>query len=167
MTKLTTLKSAAKFCKTAKQGGKTVGLVVGSFDVVHLGHVNLFIFAKKRVDYLVVALDNDITIKLVKGKNRPIHNFKTRAKFLSAFEQVDKVFGLEHVSHHDSDDAINLYRNLVKVIKPTHIFTHKICDRHWEKKKQVAKDVGVVFVLDKSPRVTNSGVILEKLLTDL
>jgi pantothenate synthetase len=44
MKKITTLKKAAAFSKNARKKGKTVGLVVGSFDILHLGHINLFRF---------------------------------------------------------------------------------------------------------------------------
>jgi cytidyltransferase-like protein len=165
--KVTTLKEAASFSRKVIKNGKTVGLVVGSFDILHLGHINLFRFAKRCVDYLIVGLDNDQTIKLVKGKNRPVNNFKRRADLLSELTSIDKIFLIEKVSHHDSEEALESYREIVGKIHPTHIFTHKICDKHWTRKKKVAKENGAVFLLDKSGKITHSGTILKKLSYEL
>jgi D-beta-D-heptose 7-phosphate kinase/D-beta-D-heptose 1-phosphate adenosyltransferase len=76
MTKVTTLTKVAKLARVARRDGKTIGLVTGSFDLIHLGHINLFRFAKKHTDIVIVGLDNDQTIKLVKVNNRHINDFK-------------------------------------------------------------------------------------------
>jgi len=167
MNKITTLSGIVKFSKHARKSGKTVGLVVGSFDILHLGHVNLFRYAKRHVDILIVGLDNDKTIKLVKGSNRPINNFKRRSELLSDLETIDKIFEIKTVSHHDSEEALKLYGELAQNISPTHIFTHKRCDKHWQKKLKIAKELGVKFLLDKSKRVTNSGAIIKTLSSEL
>jgi hypothetical protein len=112
-------------------------------------------------------LDNDRTIKLVKGSKRPINSFRRRAELLSDLETIDKIFKIKTTSHHDSEEALEYYGKLVSKISPTHIFTHKICDRHWKKKKKIAKKENIVFLLDKSPKVTNSGKILRILLHEL
>lgn len=130
MKKITTINKAATFSKTVQKSGKTVGLVVGGFDIAHLGHINLFRFAKKHADILIVGLDNDKTMKLVKGDNRPINKYKRRAELLSDLETVDKIFEIETTSHHDSEAALESYRYVVSKISPTHIFTSKKCDSH-------------------------------------
>ena len=167
MSKATTLNAAATFSKIMQGKGKKVGLVVGSFDILHLGHTNLFYFAKKYIDYLIVGLDNDKTIKLVKGKNRPINNYKRRSELLSALETVDKVFEIRRISHHDSEEALNNYRTIVIRISPTHIFTHKLCDNHWENKQKIAKEMKIKFLFDKSKKVTNSGTIIKLISAEL
>jgi len=163
MGKLTTIKGAVRFSDDKNKSGQSVGLVVGSFDVLHLGHANLFRFAKKHAGNLIVGLDNDETIKLVKGNNRPINNYKNRARLLAELSTVDVVFPIKMISHHDSEEASEAYELLVKTIRPTHIFTHRICDSHWERKSGIAKKYGIKFILDRSKRVTNSGTIINKL----
>lgn len=167
MSKTTTLIAASTFSKITKRKGKKVGLVVGSFDILHLGHSNLFNFAKKYVDYLIVGLDNDKTIKLVKGNNRPINNYKRRSELLSALETVDKVFEINTISHHDSEEALDNYRKIVTRISPTHIFTHKLCDNHWENKKKIAKEMKIKFLSDRSRKITNSRTIIKLLSSEL
>lgn len=92
MGKITTLKGAAKFSKDKIANNESVGFVVGGFDILHMGHANLFRFAKKYTDNLIIGLDNDKTIKLVKGNNRPINNHKNRSKLLAELASVDKIF---------------------------------------------------------------------------
>ena len=167
MSKITTLNSATRFSKNCEQNSKTVGLVVGSFDILHLGHTNLFQFAKKSVDYLIVGLDNDETIKLVKGENRPVNNYDRRSKLLSELDTVDKIFEIKTTSHHDSEEATKSYEYIVKAIMPTHLFTHKNCDKHWVKKKKIAKELKIKLFLDKSRKITNSGTILDKISSEL
>jgi cytidyltransferase-like protein len=167
MRRITTLSGAARFSKNAQKGGKTVGFVVGSFDIIHLGHINLFRFAKKHIDNLIVGLDNDQTIRLVKGENRPINNFNRRSELLSDLETIDKIFEIKTISHHDTEEALASYRKLVKEISPTHIFTHKICDKHWDKKKAIAKEMKIRFLLDNGEKITNSGKIIKILSTEL
>lgn len=165
--KITTLKGAADFSRNECSKGKKVGLVVGSFDILHLGHINLFSFAKKHVDYLLVGLDNDETIRLVKGENRPINNYKQRAKLLSNIVTIDKIFRIDKTSHHDSEEALKSYKELVDQIQPTHIFTHKTCDQHWLNKSRIAKGKNITFLSDMSKKITNSGTILAKLSSEL
>ncbi len=166
MSKITTLNNIAKLTETARKKGATVGLVVGSFDLIHLGHINLFRFAKKHTDVLIVGLDHDQTIKLVKGSNRPINDFRKRAKLLSDLETIDYIFEIKTISHHDSDEAYESYKQIVSKVSPTHIFTHSVCDKHWKSKKELARKNKIVFLLDKSTKITNSGTILSKILQD-
>lgn len=166
-TKITTLNGASRFSKNKQQNNKTVGLVVGSFDILHLGHTNLFHFAKKYADFLIVGLDNDETIKLVKGKNRPVNNYKRRSKLLTELENIDKVFIIKKTSTHGSEEAFEFYKNIVEKIKPTHIFTHKTCDKYWKKKRDIAQANKIKILLDNSRKITNSGTILDKLSSEL
>lgn len=165
--KIASINQVARFSKIEKQNNKTVGLVVGSFDIIHLGHINLFRYAKKHVDLLIVGLDNDKTIKLVKGKSRPVNNFKRRSELLSDLENVDKIFEIKTVSHHDSEEALEIYKDIVNKISPTHIFTHKTCDKHWSKKLKIAQQLGISFLLDKSKKITNSGTVLKIITSEL
>lgn len=78
--KIKTLDQIAGVSVEARKVGKKVGLITGCFDVIHVGHVELFQFAKKHCDVVVVGLDSDETIKLNKGPARPIHNISQRER---------------------------------------------------------------------------------------
>jgi rfaE bifunctional protein nucleotidyltransferase chain/domain len=59
----------------------------GVFDLIHPGHIQHFIAAKKEVDVLIVSLTADLFVN--KGPGRPIFNEEIRIKTLSALEAVD------------------------------------------------------------------------------
>ena len=56
----------------ARRSGKSIGLVQGSWDLFHLGHLKYILEARKLCDYLVIAMDSDEKIRKRKGPNRPV-----------------------------------------------------------------------------------------------
>lgn len=165
MAQLITLKKSATLAKSLKEQNKSVGFVSGSFDVCHLGHLNLFKFAKKHVDVLFVGLDHDLSITLTKGTHRPINSFKQRSKFLEEITSIDYIFLMEHVAMHGTEEAFCGYKNVIDTLAPTHIFTHKFCDRHWQEKKKLAESTNIIILFDNSPYITNSGILIQKLIS--
>jgi D-beta-D-heptose 7-phosphate kinase/D-beta-D-heptose 1-phosphate adenosyltransferase len=63
----------------------------GCFDLLHLGHVELFQKAKTYGDILVVAINSDASLKRLKGPGRPLVSQENRSKVLAALEAVDFV----------------------------------------------------------------------------
>lgn len=66
--------------------------VNGCFDVLHVGHINLFKFAKSLGNNLIVGIDSDNRIKKNKGYDRPYNSEKDRILFLESIKYIDKVF---------------------------------------------------------------------------
>ena len=54
--------------------------VNGCFDVLHVGHIELLNFAKSQGTHLIVGIDSDSRVKLMKGANRPFNTEKDRPK---------------------------------------------------------------------------------------
>jgi len=81
-----------------KQEGKKVVFTNGCFDILHLGHIRYLYGAKKCGDYLVVGLNSDASVKIIKGENRPVISEQARAELLAALCFVDGVvlFDEEH-----------------------------------------------------------------------
>lgn len=96
--------------------GKIV-LVGGCFDVLHPGHVIFLEKAKKAGDRLIVLLESDEKVKILKGVNRPAHTQKSRAKVLSALKFVDLVISLPFMENEAE------YDRLIAKIKPDIIAT--------------------------------------------
>ena len=69
---------------------KKIVLTNGSFDLLHIGHINLLKKAKQLGDYLIVGLSVDSLIKSHKGY-QPILTYKQREQALKAIRYVDKV----------------------------------------------------------------------------
>jgi len=68
-----------------------IGFVNGCFDVLHLGHLRLFQFAKQYCDFLVVAIDSDTRVRDLKGSDRPLNNETARKEMLLALRTIDAV----------------------------------------------------------------------------
>lgn len=66
-------------------------VVNGSFDVIHLGHLELLNYAKSLGDELSVFIDSDNRIRLLKGSSRPINNEIERKTLLLNLKSVDRV----------------------------------------------------------------------------
>jgi rfaE bifunctional protein nucleotidyltransferase chain/domain len=65
--------------------------VNGTFDIIHLGHLALFNYAKSLGDFLLVAIDSDIRVKQLKGNDRPINNQIERKTLLENLKAIDEV----------------------------------------------------------------------------
>lgn len=72
-----------------KRKGKKVVFTNGCFDLLHSGHIHLFREAKKKGDVFIVAVNDDASIKKIKGTSRPIFPLKERIEILGAIEDVD------------------------------------------------------------------------------
>ena len=70
---------------------KIIGFTNGCFDLLHDGHLHLIREAKKRCDFLIIGLNSDESVKILKGESRPIENQEQRLKNLSKMEEVDAV----------------------------------------------------------------------------
>lgn len=70
--------------------GKKV-IVNGTFDIIHVGHIELFKYAKSLGDKLIVAIDTDERVKRLKGESRPINNVHERKLLLENLKPVDEV----------------------------------------------------------------------------
>jgi rfaE bifunctional protein nucleotidyltransferase chain/domain len=66
-------------------------LTNGCFDILHVGHVRYLQKTKEYADYLIVMLNSDISVKSIKGEDRPINNELDRAEILNALSCVDFV----------------------------------------------------------------------------
>jgi D-beta-D-heptose 7-phosphate kinase/D-beta-D-heptose 1-phosphate adenosyltransferase len=73
-----------------EQRGRVV-FTNGVFDLLHPGHVDVLLGARRAGDHLVVGLNSDASVRRLKGPERPVRNEAERAYVLAAFEMVDCV----------------------------------------------------------------------------
>jgi D-beta-D-heptose 7-phosphate kinase/D-beta-D-heptose 1-phosphate adenosyltransferase len=83
------LSELATIRTTLRSEGKRVVFTNGCFDVLHRGHVHVFKEAKKLGDVLIVAVNDDRSIKTIKGNSRPIFPLVERLEILEAIEYID------------------------------------------------------------------------------
>jgi rfaE bifunctional protein nucleotidyltransferase chain/domain len=73
----------------------------GCFDILHVGHMRLFKYAKSLGDYLTVGIDSDKRVKKLKGPSRPINNENTRKEMLLSVKWIDNVVVFDDESELD------------------------------------------------------------------
>ena len=81
-----------------KESNLKLGFTNGCFDLLHEGHLSLLSQSKKKCDFLIVGLNSDSSIKLLKGKDRPIENLSIRLNNLSKITDVDALIVFNEVT---------------------------------------------------------------------
>ncbi|OGR58854.1 MAG: glycerol-3-phosphate cytidylyltransferase [Desulfobacula sp. RIFOXYB2_FULL_45_6] len=95
-------------CAKYKAAGKKIVFTNGCFDILHAGHVKYLIKAAQFGDVLILGLNTDRSVKIIKGEKRPVIGQNHRACVLSA------LFCVDHVVLFDEPDP----RRLIEVVCP-------------------------------------------------
>lgn len=85
------LKDLPGVCSDLKKKGKRIVLTNGCFDVLHVGHLKLLSASKQLGDALIVAIDDDESVRRLKGPQRPVISANERLRIISALDSVDHV----------------------------------------------------------------------------
>ena len=91
-----------------RSAGKQVVFTNGCFDILHIGHVRYLSAARNEGDLLVVGLNSDQSVRLIKGKRRPIVAQDQRLEILASLQVVD------YVTLFDEPDPLKL----IQLLKP-------------------------------------------------
>ena len=91
-----------------KRNQKKVVFTNGCFDIIHAGHVRYLKHAKSLGDILIIGINTDNSVSVLKGKNRPINCLEYRIEVLESISYVD------YIISYDSETPDNLLR----IIKP-------------------------------------------------
>lgn len=75
----------------AERKGRKVVFTNGVFDLLHPGHVELLEYARSQGDLLVVGVNDDASVRRLKGEKRPIFPLGERLEVLAALQCVDFV----------------------------------------------------------------------------
>ena len=81
----------ARLVAEDRAAGRTVAFANGCFDLLHVGHVRYLQGASTEADRLIVAVNDDDSVRRLKGPNRPILPAETRAELVAALRGVDYV----------------------------------------------------------------------------
>ena len=74
-----------------RAAGRTISFANGCFDLLHVGHVRYLQGAAAEGDRLIVAVNDDQSLRLLKGAGRPILPASDRAELVGALRGVDYV----------------------------------------------------------------------------
>lgn len=91
MSKILRLETACEVVEQRKARGDRVVFTNGCFDLLHPGHTRYLAEARELGDLLVVAINSDRSVRLLKGEGRPIFPQDERAEIIAALEAVDYV----------------------------------------------------------------------------
>jgi len=75
----------------ARRAGQSIAFANGCFDLLHVGHVRYLAAAAREADLLVVAINDDESVRTLKGDGRPILSAADRAELVAALRCVDFV----------------------------------------------------------------------------
>ena len=76
---------------SARSAGQIVVLTNGAFDLLHVGHIRYLTAAAALGDILVVAVNDDGSVRRLKGSGRPVYPLVERVEMLAALQAVDYV----------------------------------------------------------------------------
>ena len=110
-----------------KEENKKVVFTNGVFDILHSGHVDYLTKSKALGDILLVGINSDKSVKLIKGNKRPIINELERAYLISSLKPVN------YVTLFDEDTPQNLIDDLIPDIL--------VKGADWPLDKIVGKDI--------------------------
>jgi len=89
--KIVELSILKNLVKRYRRLGRRVVFTNGCFDILHPGHVTYLEEARRLGDCLVVGLNSDVSVRSLKGPERPVNDEKSRARVLAALGCVDHV----------------------------------------------------------------------------
>ena len=74
-----------------RDAGRSVAFANGCFDLLHVGHVRYLEGAKREADRLIVAVNDDESVRRLKGEGQPVMPAGARAELVAALRAVDYV----------------------------------------------------------------------------
>ena len=77
--------------KEERAAGRTIAFANGCFDLLHVGHIRYLESAAHEGDVLIVAVNDDESVRALKGAGRPILSASDRAELVAALRCVDYV----------------------------------------------------------------------------
>jgi rfaE bifunctional protein nucleotidyltransferase chain/domain len=81
----------ARAAERERAAGRTLAFANGCFDLLHVGHIRYLEGAAQEADVLIVAVNDDDSVRRLKGHGRPILSAADRAEMVAALRWVDYV----------------------------------------------------------------------------
>lgn len=141
--KIMAAKGLASRREEFRKAGKSVVFTNGCFDILHIGHLRYLGAAKSEGDLLVVGLNSDKSVRLIKGDRRPIVEQNQRAELLASMWCVD------YVILFDEPDPLRI----IQLLKPEVL----VKGEDWSEKDIVGSD----FVKANGGRVVRVPLVAE------
>lgn len=135
------VKEMAKIVEDIKRKNKTVGMITGNFDVLHIGHIELINFAKQNVDILIIGVDANELANMYREKDARIVNTKeSRAEVMRNLRSVDYVFGIEYISGKTIEE---IQEDIAIQIKPSCIIANPLGDLYYKQRRERCEKLAI------------------------
>ena len=136
-----------------RAAGKKIAFANGCFDVLHVGHIRYLQDAARVADVLVVGVNGDESVRLLKGAGRPVMPAGERAELISAIR------GVSYVTVFDEKSPARLLQTL----KPD--FQCKGTDYSPDSvpEAEIVKAYGGKVVITGDPKDHSTTAVLEKM----
>ena len=140
----------ANTLKSWKENNETIVFTNGCFDIIHHGHVDSLERSAEMGTKLIVGLNSDESVTLLKGRNRPILGVDGRAQILAAFSFVDAIVVFGEAT------PANLIAHILPdiLVKGKEYAIHEIAGHD-----TVLSNGGKVITLDLIPGASTSDII--------
>jgi len=152
--KILTLEDLVTRLGKVRKSGQKIVFTNGCFDIMHVGHVRYLADARSEGDLLVVGLNSDASVRMIKGDKRPIVRQNYRAEVLASLGCVDFIVVF------DEPDPLKLIQTLKPdVLVKGEDWTEDAIVGAESVKSQGGKIVRISFVEESS-----TTAIIEKIL---
>lgn len=137
------------------KNNKTVVLVTGVFDVLHVEHEKFLKKAKKLADVLIIAIESDFRVKKIKGEDRPLNSQVDRVKNLLKLGLSNNIFILP-----DKFSNKKNHLELIKTIRPNFLAVSSHTS-HLDKKSEIMDmvDGKLVVIHQQNPKFSSTKII--------
>lgn len=140
----------SRLTASLREMGRQIVFTNGCFDILHAGHVRYLKAARSFGDHLVVGLNSDISVRIIKGEQRPIIDQAQRAEVLAALSCVD------FITLFDEPDPYEL----IKAVKPNIL----VKGADWPEDKIIGAEIvkadgGRVERMEMVPAVSTTDII--------
>ena len=133
---------------------KVIGYTQGTFDMFHIGHLNLIKNAKRHCDYLVVGVNSDDLVESYKNK-RPIIPLDERVESMRAIKYVDEVIVTNTLDKKEIWEKVRF--------NEIYIGDDWKGNERWEKTGKEMEQLGAKLVFLPYTKDTSSTMLREKL----
>lgn len=119
-----------------KKAGKKIVLVTGVFDIFHSEHEAFLKAAARQGDILIVGIESDARVRLLKGPGRPVNTQDDRQEILTHLSYVTAVFVLP-----EDFSTPEQHRALIAQIRPD-VLAVSEHSPHRDKKQAILQEYG-------------------------
>ncbi len=117
-------------------------ITFGTYDLLHIGHINILKRARALGDHLVAGVSTD-ALNLSKKAKKSVYNESDRAEIVRSIKYVDEVF---------FEDSLELKREYIQKFNADVL----VMGNDWEGKFDFCKDLCEVVYLERTPEISST-----------